>query len=171
MTNKLFAVMLGGNPPGTGIEVHDVVFTVGPTVDATRDQMLAAWFAGGRPPHIDSWMELEIVDGARILVTEETAGVGEPDLWHVNLGYYEAGAAGFFEGHENLFVVAASADEAKAEAKKSARRAPIEKLHTDAVNRVSDRLARAGSPFRVKVRVTGEAGTPLARDGYQPLDE
>ena len=39
---KLFAVMLGGNPTGAGIEIHDVVFTVGPTIEATQEQMLSA---------------------------------------------------------------------------------------------------------------------------------
>ncbi len=168
--NKLFAVMLGGNPPGAGVEVHDVVFTVGPTIEATREQMLAAWFAGGKAPHVDSWMELDIVDGARITLTTETSGTG-PDLWHVNLGYYEAGNAGFAEGHENLFVVASDADEAKARAKRLARRAPAERLHTDAIHRVSDRLAALASPFRVKVVKTAEAGEPVAHDGYQPFPE
>jgi len=168
MANKLFAVMLGGNPPGTGIEVHDVVFTVGETIEDTWGQMLAAWFADGKAPHVDSWMELSVVDGARIIPTTDAPGAG-PDLWHVNLGHYEAGEAGFHEGHENLFVVARDAAEAKARAKRLARRAPPERTHTDAINKVSDRLAAAGSPFRVEVVSTGEAGEPVARDGYQPF--
>lgn len=168
--NKLFAVMLGGNPPGAGVEVHDVVFTVGPTIEATYDQMLAAWFADGRPPHIDSWMELAVVDGSRIALTTAAGAGNGQDLWHVNLGYYEAGEAGFVEGHENLFVVAPDADAAKARAKQLARRAPVERLHTDAINKVSDRLAAAGSPFRVEIAEIAAAATELAaHDGYQPF--
>jgi hypothetical protein len=169
MENKLFAVMLGGNPPGTGVEIHDVVFTVGPTLEATRSQMMAAWFAPGKAPHVDSWMELDTVDGARITLTRETVRPGEPDLWHVNLGYYEAGPGCFREGHENVFVVAGSAEEAKARAKELVRTASMENLHTDGINRVSDRLAAAGQPFRVKVVTQGGAGAPVAHDGYLPF--
>ncbi|OIO01562.1 MAG: hypothetical protein AUJ49_07485 [Desulfovibrionaceae bacterium CG1_02_65_16] len=179
--NKLFAVLLGGNPPGTGVEVHDVVFTVGPTLEATRWQMLAAWFAGGPAPHIDSWMELDVVDGARIALTTDVLTTdpapGGRDLWHVYLGYYEPGDAGFVEGHESLFVVAADAAEAKARAKRLARRAPAERLHTDALRRVSDRLAGLGLPYRVAISETGapdetgQRAKPAAHDGYQPFPE
>jgi hypothetical protein len=168
---KLFAVMLGGNPTGAGVEVHDVVFTVGPTIEATHEQMLAAWFAVGKAPHIDSWMELDVVDGARILVTGDNGSRGVLDLWHVNLGYYETGDASFIEGHENLFVVAADANEAKMRAKHLASRAPVDRLHTDAIHRVSDRLAAFGSPYRVRVVKSDEEGRPIAHDGYRPFLE
>jgi len=168
---KLFAIMLGGNPAGAGIEVHDVVFTVGHSIEATQEQMLSAWFADGKAPHIDSWMELDVVDGARIILTTEDGSPESLDLWHVNLGYYETGNASFFEGHENLFVVAENADEAKARAKHLARRAPVERLHTDAIHRVSDRLAAFGSSFRIRVVKSDEEGMPIAHDGYRPFPE
>ena len=65
---KLFAVLLGGNPTGAGVEVHDVVFAVGPSIEAVGDQLRAAWFDKGGTPHIDSWMVLDTVDGAGIEV-------------------------------------------------------------------------------------------------------
>lgn len=170
--NHLFAVMLGGNPPGAGVEVHDVVFAVGSTLEATREQLRAAWFAGGKPPHVDSWMMLDVVDGMRIVPADVPVTPGEPDLWHVNLGYYETGDASFFEGHENLFVIATSADEAKAKAKQKATCAPRERLHTDALHRVSDRLAALGSPYRIQLaQLAGSAGEAqtLAHDGYLPI--
>lgn len=168
---RLFAVMLGGNPNGAGVEVHDVVFTVGPTIEATHDQMLSAWFADGKAPHIDSWMELDVVDGARIVLSTENSPPDALDLWHVNLGYYEPGNASFVEGHENLFVIAASADGAKARAKCLATHAPVDRLHTDAIHRVSDRLAAFGSPFRVRVVTSNDEVTPVAHDGYRPFRE
>lgn len=166
---KLFAVMLGGNPSGAGVEVHDVVFAVGNTLEATREQLRASWFAGGKPPHVDSWMMLDVVDGMRIVPADAPVVVGAPDLWHVNLGYYEKGDASFFEGHENLFVIATSADEAKVKAKQKATRAPRERLHTDALHRVSDRLAALGSPYRIQL--AGDAGETqaVAHDGYLPF--
>ena len=166
---KLFAVMLGGNPPGTGVEVHDVVFAVGSSLEATREQLRAAWFADGKPPHIDSWMMLDVVDGVRIIPADKPVVPGAPDLWHVNLGYYETGDASFFEGHENLFVIASSADEAKAKAKQKASRAPRDRLHTDALNRVSDRLAALGSPYRIQLVSDAGETQPVAHDGYLPI--
>lgn len=171
--------MLGGNPPGTGIEIHDVVFTVGATIEDTREQMLAAWFADGPAPHIDSWMELDIVDGMQVTLSTEAPTETElagPDLWHVNLGYYEPGKAGFMEGHENLFVVAPTAAEAKKRAKQSARRAASENLHTDAIHRISDWLQAQGLHIRVKIVKhegvpTGGETMPIAHDGYQPFPE
>lgn len=166
---KLFAVMLGGNPPGSGVEVHDVVFAVGSSIEATEAQLRSAWFAGGKPPHVDSWIELSVVDGARVSLTTDPASGEGPELWHVNLGYYEAGDASFMEGHENLFVVAADAEAAKARAKSLARRAPAERLHTDALIKVSDRLAALGSAYRVQL-TPAEPGEPKrAHDGYQPF--
>lgn len=183
--NRLFAVLLGGNPPGTGVEVHDVVFTVGPTLEATREQMLAAWFAGGPAPHVDSWMELDVVDGARIALCPAPVTApasGGRDLWHVYLGYYESGSAGFMEGHESVFVIAADAADAKARAKRAARRAALaEHVHTDAMCRVSDRLADLGLPYCVVVveadgtggedRPPEKQGTTAAHDGYRPFPE
>ena len=169
---KLFAVMLGGNPPGAGVEVHDVVFVVGSTLESTREQLRAAWFAGGKPPHVDSWMVLDVVDGMRIVPADTPVAPGAPDLWHVNLGYYETGDASFFEGHENLFVIASSADEAKTKAKQKATRAPRDRMHTDALNRVSDRLAALGSPYRIQLtQLAGSAGEAqaVAHDGYLPI--
>lgn len=167
--NRLFAVMLGGNPTGAGIEVHDVVFAVGTAIESIQEQLLAAWFGDGKAPHIDSWMALDVVDGARIALATESVPHDAPDLWHVNLGYYEAGDASFIEGHENLFVIASSADEAKATAKRRATRAPVERLHTDAIHRVSDRLAALGSPYRVKVIIGQGEGRLTPHDGYRPL--
>lgn len=169
--NKLFAVMLGGNPEGTGIEVHDVVFAVGADIEAIGGQLLQAWFASGKAPHIDSWMVLDHVDGACISLDTTPAPAHTADLWHVNLGFYEAGQASFVEGHENLFVIAVTADEAKARAKQLATRARTAQLHTDAIHRVSDRLAALGSPFRVHVMPGQTEEKPLAHDGYKPFQK
>ncbi|KAF7600504.1 MAG: hypothetical protein CGU29_02095 [Candidatus Dactylopiibacterium carminicum] len=167
--DKLFAVMLGGNPAGTSVEIHDVVFAVGPDIESIGGQLLKAWFAPGKAPHVDSWMILDMVDGACISLDTDAAPDGALDLWHVNLGFYEAGKASFVEGHENLFVIASTADEAKARAKQLATRAGSAQLHTDALHRVSDRLAALGSPFRIRVTRTEAAGQPLAHDGYKPF--
>ena len=167
---KLFAVLLGGNPTGAGVEVHDVVFAVGPSIEAVGDQLRAAWFDKGGTPHIDSWMVLDTVDGAGIEVATVAAAEGEPDLWHVYLGFYEAGAGCFGEGHESVFVIARNADEAKRRAKAQAARPSRTSLHTDALHRVSDRLAAWGSPYRVRIGDSPASDkAPQIHDGYLPF--
>ena len=167
---NLFAVLLGGNPTGTGVEVHDVVFAIGPSIEAVGDQLLAAWFDRGSQPHIDSWMVLDVVDGANIEVATTAAATGELDLWHVYLGFYEAGPGSFGEGHESVFIVARSAEEAKRRAKAQAARSSRTSLHTDALHRVSDRLAAYGSPYRVRIGdATVSDKAPQIHDGYLPF--
>ena len=169
--NKLFAVMLGGNPPGTNIEIHDLVFAVGPDIEKVGDQLLKAWFAPGKAPHVDSWMLLDNVDGYAVSLDHAPAPVGAPDLWHVNLGFYEAGQTSFTEGHENHFVVATTADEAKARAKLLSRQKKnLAQLHTDALHRVSDCLAAQGSVFRISVTQCPAGQQAQAHDGYKPFD-
>lgn len=38
---KLFAIYIGGEHPGANIEVHDMRFLVAPTIEATKDALLA----------------------------------------------------------------------------------------------------------------------------------
>ena len=167
---NLFAVLLGGNPSGTSVEVHDVVFAVGPSIEAIGDQLQTAWFDRGSQPHIDSWMVLDAVDGASIEVAVTAAAEGEPDLWHVYLGFYEAGAGSFGEGHESVFIVARSAEEAKRRAKALAARPTRISLHTDALHRVSARLAAYGSPYRVRIGdATADTKARQIHDGYLPF--
>jgi len=169
MTQKLFAVMLGGNPPGTGVEIHDVVFSVGACIEDTFDQLRRAWFASGKPPHIDSWLSLEQVDGFEITLAENEVPSGQPDLWHVNLGWYEAGGGRFRELHEDVFLVATDAASAKARAKALGAMEGRSEVHADKVNRVSDRLAAFGAPWRVRLREAAPGGMPRAQDGYWPF--
>ena len=167
---KLFAVLLGGNPEGAGVEVHDVVFAVGPSIEAIGDQLQTAWFAKGSVPHIDSWTVLDAVDGAVVELATTEAATGERDLWHVHLGFYEAGTGCFSEGHESLFVVARSAEEAKRRAKAQAARPSRSSLHTDALHHVSDRLAAWSSPYRVRIgEATATDEAPQIHDGYLPF--
>ena len=65
----LFVVMLGGKHPRARIEVHDVVFAVADTLEATYPQLRDAWFGSPKGVHIDSWMA---VDGVENVVNQLT---------------------------------------------------------------------------------------------------
>ncbi len=110
---KLFAVMLGGTAPGANTELHDTVFAAGETIESTYEQLMEQWFGSLSGLHIDSWLELDIVDGHRVTLRPE-APAGPARLWFINLGAYRRGRFG--ELHEVAFLVAANGDDVKARA-------------------------------------------------------
>ncbi len=42
--NKLFIVYLGGSAPKANIELHDIQFVVGNTIEDTFEQLRSNWF-------------------------------------------------------------------------------------------------------------------------------
>ncbi len=82
---KLFAVMLGGTAPGANTERHDAVLAGGDTIESTYEQLMEQWFGSRAGLHIDSWLELDVVDGHRVTLRPEAPA--EPTrLWFINLG-------------------------------------------------------------------------------------
>src|ERR1700744_6527135 len=73
MDQKIFAVYLGGRAAKCNTELHDVVFVVGPSIESTYDQLMDKWFGDPLRLHLDSWMELRIVDGHRIVLQPKAA--------------------------------------------------------------------------------------------------
>lgn len=113
-TTKLFAVYLGGRAPKCNTELHDVVFTVGTSIEDTYERLLDLWFGSPEGLHIDSWMELSVVDGHRVSIGQN-APPSDKKLYFVNLGAYTDGE--FTELHANAMVVASSELEVKGRAK------------------------------------------------------
>jgi hypothetical protein len=97
---RLFAVTLGGRAPKANTELHDVVFVTGSTIDDTYTQLLDKWFGNPVGLHLDSWLELDVVDGWRISLSP-TADAGGQKLFFVNLGAYDEN---FTELHANAFT-------------------------------------------------------------------
>ena len=100
---KLFAVYLGGAAPGSNIELHDVQFVVGETIEDTYQDLLKLWYGLPESLHLDSYVALEVVDGRRVSLSR-TGTDGGDRLFFVNLGAYREGVFGEF--HANRFVVA-----------------------------------------------------------------
>ena len=73
MTARLFAVYLGGRAPRASIELHDMVFVAGEAIEDCYDQLLDKWFGTPGWVHIDSWLELDIVDGWKVELTKTTS--------------------------------------------------------------------------------------------------
>lgn len=133
---KLFAVYLGGRAPRSNTELHDVVFVVGESIEASYEKIIDKWFGDPLRLHIDSWMELVVVDGHRISLQPQPASHGNK-LYFINLGAYLPGQ--FTELHANAFVVAASEAEVKKRAKGELLRG-AQSVHTDDLYDIDDCL-------------------------------
>jgi hypothetical protein len=158
MSNKLFAVYLGGRAPKCNTELHDVVFAVGETIEDTYEQLMDKWFGTPQGLHLDSWIELTIVAGHRVTLADKQPTNGSR-LYFINLGGYADGQ--FTELHANTFVVAGNAQEAKAKGKATLASALPGAVHTDDLYDVDDclEISEVGA-CHIALEITDER-TPL----------
>lgn len=115
MTKKLFAVYLGGRADHCNIELHDVVFVVGSTLEETYPSLVHKWFGNQRWFHIDSFIELTQVDGFDIHLMQ-TPCENTSTLFFINFGGYQPGLFG--EIHQTAFYVVKDKAEAIRRAQK-----------------------------------------------------
>lgn len=166
---KLFAVYLGGRAPKCHTELHDVVFAIGETIEATYVQLLEQWFGNFDGLHIASWLELDIADGHTVTLSE-TPSASSKKLYFVNLGAYADGQ--FTEIHANTFLVVQSKQEAKSRAKAVLLRGWPSHVHTDDLHEVDDciELSQAG---RLHIHLRETAVQSLCRpvNGYHLIPE
>ncbi len=100
---KLFAVFVGGGHPRANIEVHDMRFVVGETLEATIPALKAAWWGKPSSLHIDGYIDLSEVDGWRVeLSLGRAPEAPQRALWFVNIGGYTPDLFG--EQHNYLFL-------------------------------------------------------------------
>ncbi len=134
----LHVVMLGGTHPRARIELHDVVFIETPRIADAHDELRTLWFGEADGVHIDSWLEVDGVDGYQVRSSDAAPAAGEPRLYFLNLGGYMPGEFG--EAHRYLLVVAVDAAQAKAHGRRLAAEARWQLPHVDAVLEVDDCL-------------------------------
>jgi hypothetical protein len=105
---KLFAFYLGGKAKNARIEVHDVVFSVGNTIEDCYDDVKQKWFGITTNLHIDAYMEVSYADGYEIKIVKPTDHIHTipKNLYFINLGGSKPDE--FFEYHKSGFVVAGS---------------------------------------------------------------
>ena len=122
----LFLVVLGGRAKKANVELHDVRWVIGSTIEDTYDQLRRDWFGSFEGLHIDSYKKIKYVDGYKInlknieyeklknnkLYNEK---IHKLNLWFVNVGGYDPHS--MQEKHEFGLVVAKSSLEAKNKAK------------------------------------------------------
>jgi hypothetical protein len=160
---KLFAVYLGGRAPKANTELHDVVFAVGAAIEDTYAQLLDKWFGDPVGLHIDSWLELDVVDGWRVSLTDAPTPSGMK-LFFVNLGAYDHT---FTELHAMGFYVAPDAAEAKRQALSRHAHDDVTEIHKDDLHAVDDCIAlESMNGLRVALTQTGEASAARPNNGY-----
>jgi hypothetical protein len=117
---KLFVIMVGGYPPGSHLEVHDVRFHVAERVEDTFATLKREWWGGEDRFHLDAFGALEWADGHDIVIADEPpAGASEARLFFVHLGGYDPSVFG--ELHREVFVAAKDARAAKSRALRLAK--------------------------------------------------
>ena len=120
MNLSLFIVVLGGRSPKSNIEMHDVRWVLGESIEDTFPDLRKQWQGKKKGLHIDSYKRIQYVDGYKILISKSNKDdlmnpKEEESLWFVNLGGYDPRK--MYEEHEFTLVVAKKAIDAKKKAK------------------------------------------------------
>lgn len=139
----LHLVVLGGRAPRAHIELHDVRFVAGRTIEDTLPELRRQWFGRREGLHLDSVMVVRAVDGWAVSLGREPAAPRPERLWFVNLGAYRPDS--LLELHHVGLVVASSPQAAKAAAKRrwlrGAQQIHAQQIHKDDLLAVDDCLA------------------------------
>jgi len=139
---SLFIVMLGGRHARANTEVHDVVLTIGDSLEDVYPQLKNAWFGEQKGLHIDAWAQIYGVafegKNYQIQFTDAAPNQADQKLYLLNLGGYDAREFG--ELHRYVLVVAQNAMVAKQRGKVYFAQ-HWQKQHTDRVLDVDDCIA------------------------------
>ncbi|MFM9102444.1 MAG: DUF1543 domain-containing protein [Cyanobium sp.] len=129
----LFLVVLGGRTAGAHIELHDVRFVAGASIDDTLPELRRQWFGARKGLHLDSWMAVHFVDGYRVELRPEPF-TGPERLWFVNMGGYDPQQLA--ELHAFGLFVATSPQAARAAARRRLLAGALER-HKDDLHAVA----------------------------------
>ena len=123
MDLSLFIVVLGGRSVKSNIEIHDVRWVLGESIEDTFPELRKQWFGKKNGLHIDSYKHIKYVDGFKIVISKSNKNNSmnlhkvDQSLWFINLGGYDPKK--MYEEHQFTLVVAKKAIEAKNKAKKN----------------------------------------------------
>ena len=173
-TPNLFLVVLGGRTATSHIELHDVRWVVGTSIEETIPTLRQQWFGLRSGLHIDSYKAIQYVDGYSIELIKRQENCSERlqasstamnnQLWFINLGGYDRDS--LQELHRFGLVVAPNKQAAKARARRrwlgSALQVHKDDLYSlDRLDTVDDCLPI----FNVEgwqIRLKAEPGRPKA---------
>lgn len=163
---RLFAVCLGGRTAGCNVELHDVVFAVGRSLEDVHGQLLDRWFGEPDGLHVDAWAEIEQVPGFRVSLRKAPPEAGQR-LYFINIGGYVAGEFG--ERHAYGFYAGAGKGEVKARARRELLTGKIS-VHRDDLFDIDDVVEiDPGDGWRIHLVPDDDAGMPAVTNGYFPI--
>jgi hypothetical protein len=110
---KLFMFYVGGDCGGSNIELHDVRFSIGETLESCFSDLRKQWWGDPDSFHLDCWGQIEQVDGYDIELIPGVVPDDQPKLFFLNMGGYDP--AQFEELHRNMLVVVSDARTARIE--------------------------------------------------------
>ena len=134
MDLSLFIVVLGGRSLKSNIEIHDVRWVLGNTIEDTFPDLRKQWLGNKSGLHIDSYKCIKYVEGYEIVISKSkkesilSSQKENLSLWFVNLGGYNPKK--MYEEHEFNIIVAKKSFEAKKKAK-AKWESNLEKKHND----------------------------------------
>tara|TARA_B100000965_G_scaffold155505_1_gene129498 strand:+ start:101 stop:655 length:555 start_codon:yes stop_codon:yes gene_type:complete len=134
MDLSLYIVVLGGRSLKSNIEIHDVRWVVGESLEDTYPELREQWLGKISGLHIDSYKCIKYVDGYKIVISKSNKGnfnyskIEDLKLWFVNLGGYNPEK--MYEEHEFNLIVAKKAIEARRKAKNNWE-SNLENKHND----------------------------------------
>ena len=123
MSLSFFLVVLGGRTFKSNVELHDVRWVIGESIEDTLPELRKQWFGQKEGLHIDSYKCIKYIDGYKIHLTKINGdesihtNIDNNYLWFVNLGGYSSEKMS--ELHDFSLVIAKTASEAKRKAKKN----------------------------------------------------
>ena len=123
MNLSLFIVVLGGRALRSNIEMHDVRWVLGESIEDTFPELRKQWIGNRNGLHMDSYKRIQYVDGYKISLSNSTnndlisSKTEDKSLWFINLGGYDPKK--MYEEHEFTLVVAKKAIDAKRKAKRN----------------------------------------------------
>ena len=166
-TPHLFAVLLGGRAPNCRVELHDVAFAVGHSLEDTHSQLLDQWFGTARGLHVDAYAVVDQVEGFRVALAPEPQHEPPSHLYFVNIGGYRPGE--FAEQHAYALIAAANKTAAKARARKTLLQGHSS-VHKDDLFEIDDLIElRAAQGWHVHLHPDSTASAPEVINGYFPL--
>ena len=141
MDISLFIVVLGGRCSKSNIEIHDVRWVLGNSIEETFPELRKQWFGQTKGLHIDSYKRIKYIDGYKIYISEskntsaEEIQSKDETLWFINLGGYNP--TRMYEEHSFTLVAAKKAIDAKRKAKNNWK-ANIKNKHNDDFSLIKD---------------------------------
>lgn len=131
----LYAVMLGGKHAAARIEVHDVVFAAGNSLQDLYPQLKQQWFGIAKGLHVDAWMAIDGIEQYQVQLSPVAPQPDDLRLYFINLGGYLPDEFG--EVHRYVLIVAQSKMQARGRARKHFLKL-WQQAHVDAVLDIDD---------------------------------